>query len=99
MLNPFGRIAACGMIADYNEPQPGPDNLFLIVGKKLTVRGLHRQRPRAPHRRLRAARRPAAALRRDGLPRDGGDGIERIFDAFVGMLRGGGHTGKLVIKV
>ncbi|MHC1769385.1 MAG: NADP-dependent oxidoreductase [Verrucomicrobiia bacterium] len=36
-----GRIAACGSISLYNleKPQPGPSNLFLIVVKRLTIRG------------------------------------------------------------
>ena len=41
VMNPFGRIAACGMIASYNdaEPVPGPNNLMLIVGKKVRING------------------------------------------------------------
>ncbi len=40
-MTDFGRIAACGSIADYNVtgPVPGPRNLALIVAKRLTVRG------------------------------------------------------------
>ena len=40
-MNHFGRIAACGMIATYNnaEPAPGPNNLMLIVGKKVRING------------------------------------------------------------
>lgn len=40
-LNPFGRIAACGMISQYNDatPQPGPSNLTMIVGKSLKIQG------------------------------------------------------------
>lgn len=41
VMNPFGRIAACGMIASYNDatPVPGPNNLMLIVGKKIRING------------------------------------------------------------
>ncbi|PHR92135.1 MAG: NADP-dependent oxidoreductase [Robiginitomaculum sp.] len=37
----FGRIAACGMISQYNnaEPAPGPSNLVMIVGKSLRLQG------------------------------------------------------------
>jgi NADPH-dependent curcumin reductase CurA len=37
-----GRTAMCGTISDYDHPTPsaGPSNLFLIVAKELTVRGL-----------------------------------------------------------
>ncbi len=40
-LRPAGRVAVCGMISVYNatEPAPGPRNLSMIVGKRLTLRG------------------------------------------------------------
>lgn len=40
-MNAFGRIVCCGMISSYNdqEPQPGPNNLFKIIGKRLRVEG------------------------------------------------------------
>ena len=41
VMNPYGRIAACGMISSYNQAQPipGPNNLILIVGKKIRING------------------------------------------------------------
>ncbi|ALR18240.1 NADP-dependent oxidoreductase [Vibrio natriegens] len=41
VINPYGRIPVCGMIADYNadKPQPGPSNLLQINTKKLTMQG------------------------------------------------------------
>ena len=41
VMNNYGRIAACGMIATYNdqEPQPGPRNLFKIISKRLRIAG------------------------------------------------------------
>ena len=40
-LKPHGRIAACGAISRYNdlEPKPGPNNLFMMIGKRLTMTG------------------------------------------------------------
>ena len=40
-MRPFGRIAMCGMIAQYNatEPQAGPRNLIQVVGKQLKIQG------------------------------------------------------------
>lgn len=40
-MNAFGRIVCCGMISSYNdkEPQPGPNNLFKIIVKRLRMEG------------------------------------------------------------
>tara|TARA_R110002111_G_scaffold255157_1_gene321311 strand:+ start:104571 stop:105575 length:1005 start_codon:yes stop_codon:yes gene_type:complete len=40
-MNDFGRIVACGMISGYNDesPQPGPSNLFKVIGKRLRIQG------------------------------------------------------------
>ena len=39
-LRVHGRIIACGSISGYNNPQPGPNNLFNMIGKRLTMKGL-----------------------------------------------------------
>ena len=98
-LNPFGHVVCCGMIAGYNESLPGPDNLMQVVGKKLTLRGfiVFDHAHREP-----AFRRYVAGLLQAGAityPETVVEGVEHTFDAFLGMLRGGGHLGKLVIKV
>ena len=40
-LKTGGRVAACGAVSQYNnvEPEPGPRNMFQIVGKRLTIQG------------------------------------------------------------
>jgi hypothetical protein len=40
-MNPFGRIALCGMIEQYNntQPSPGPWNIILAVAKSLRLEG------------------------------------------------------------
>ena len=99
VLNPFGRIAACGMISGYNEPQPGPDNLFLVVGKKLSIRGFivsdHAHRTAAFARHV----TPLLAAGQIVYPETVVEGIAQTFGAFVGMLHGSSHTGKLVVRV
>ena len=41
-LRVHGRIIACGSISGYNDekPRPGPSNLFNIITKRLTIKGL-----------------------------------------------------------
>jgi len=40
-MNNYGRVVACGMIAQYNatEPTPAPRNLGLVVGKRIRIQG------------------------------------------------------------
>jgi len=40
-MKAHGRIVCCGMISGYNdeEPQPGPSNLFKIIGKQVRLEG------------------------------------------------------------
>ena len=99
VMNPFGRIAACGMISAYNESRPGPDNMFLVVGKKLTMRGFIG----SDH----AHREPVFRRNVSGLLRDGRlifrethrSGIESALDALLDVLRGGQHVGKMVVDL
>jgi NADPH-dependent curcumin reductase CurA len=99
VANPHARLVECGMISGYNESAPAVDNLMLIVGKKLTVRGFivwdhaHREPLFVRH---------VAPLLRDGTVRYREtvvEGIERTFDALLDLLRGGAHLGKLVVAL
>lgn len=38
-MRPFGRIALCGSVGDYERDPAGPRNLFLATSKNLTLRG------------------------------------------------------------
>ncbi|MGH7728948.1 MAG: NADP-dependent oxidoreductase [Vulcanimicrobiaceae bacterium] len=98
-LRPFGRIALCGMIAGYNEPLPGPRNLAFAIGKRLTLRGFivldH-------YARYEEFLREVAPLVRAGTlvaPESIVEGIERAPQAFIEMLRGGTHLGKVLVRV
>jgi NADPH-dependent curcumin reductase CurA len=98
-LNPFGRIAVCGMISAYNDRQPGPDNLFEIVARKLRVQGfiVSDHADREP-----LFRRHVSALLRDGslqYRQTTRTGIESTFDALVDVLRGGTHLGKMIVEL
>lgn len=95
-----GRIALCGAISAYNvtELPPGPSNLILAVGKRLTLRGYivmdHQQR--APE----YAERAASWLQEGNLHSEETvvDGIDNAVDAFLGMFHGA-NTGKMLVRV
>ncbi|MEO5874868.1 MAG: NADP-dependent oxidoreductase [Streptosporangiaceae bacterium] len=96
----FGRIAMCGAIAQYNatSPVPGPDNLALIIGKRLTLRGFLV----GDHQNLAAdyAERAAGWLAAGTLKAEETvvDGLENAPEAFLGLLRGD-NTGKMLVRL
>jgi NADPH-dependent curcumin reductase CurA len=98
-MNPFGRIAACGMISAYNESVSAPTNLALMVGRKVTMRGfiVSDHGAREP-----LFRRHVAGLLRSGLltfRETHRSGIENALDALLDVLRGGHHVGKMVVDL
>ncbi len=99
-MNIGGRIALCGAISQYNVtgPVPGPDNLAMAIGKRLTLRGFIVM----DHLNLVPTWIPQAAQwLRDGELRAEEtvvEGIENSVDAFLGLLRGA-NTGKMLIKL
>jgi NADPH-dependent curcumin reductase CurA len=93
-----GRIALCGSIAGYNTPQPGPSNIGLAVGKRLTLRGFIV----GDHADL----RPAFVREVGGYVADGRlvvretvvEGLENAPQAFIDLLRGR-NVGKMLVRV
>jgi hypothetical protein len=99
-LNQNGRVALCGAISQYNAaaPVPGPDNLALAIGKRLTLRGfiVNDHLGLAPTWIGQAARWLAdGELRVDETVVDG---VENAVEAFLGLLRGA-NTGKMLIRL
>jgi NADPH-dependent curcumin reductase CurA len=98
-LKPFGRAALCGAISGYNGDPPVSKNMIAVIGKRLKLQGFivsdHWNRypdfvaEIAPH--LRAGKIHA----RESFV----DGVENAPQAFVDMLRGGKHTGKVLVRV
>jgi NADPH-dependent curcumin reductase CurA len=99
LLNPFARVAMCGMVSQYNEAvfPPGP-NLGFVVGKRILIQGfIVSDRPE----RLIEWRLLAAPLVADGgliYREDVHDGLEKAPDALVGILSGQ-NFGKLLVRV
>ena len=96
-----GRAALCGSISTYNATTapPGPRNLGLMVGRRLTLRGFLV----GDHADLRSEFVTAVS----GWLRDGAvqarettyAGLDSAVDAFLDMLLRGGNTGKAVVRL
>jgi len=99
-LNVHGRITVCGMISVYNatEPTPAPRNLAMLIGKRLTMRGMLV----GDHGDLRDAFvSEMAPLVADGTIRHHEtvfEGLENAPEAFLAMLRGDG-LGKNLVRI
>jgi len=99
-MNNFGRIPLCGMISQYNDtaPTPGPSNLALMVGKRLTMRGFivsdHMDRMPAFLREVGGYVAEGRIVSRETVV----EGVERAPEAFLAMLRGE-NIGKMVVRV
>ncbi|PHK95116.1 NADP-dependent oxidoreductase [Pseudoroseomonas rhizosphaerae] len=98
-MRDFGRIAFCGMVADYNvRPLPPGPSLASVVRKRLRLQGfIVTDHPRA----WPSWREHGAAWVRDGSLRwkeDMAEGLENAPAAFTGLLEGK-NFGKLVVKL
>ncbi|WP_244928164.1 NADP-dependent oxidoreductase [Nocardioides sp. W7] len=96
----FGRIAVCGMIADYNAevPSPGPRNLMMLVSKRLSLRGFivsdHGDVAAEFFERAGAWLAEGELSYRETYE----DGLDRAVDAFLGVLSGA-NTGKMLVRL
>ena len=99
-FNDRGRAALCGAISVYNdaEPQPGPRNLFLAVGKRLTLRGFIVTDHGARQPDLIAEIAPAVRDGRIAFRETVVDGLENAPQAFIDLLRGA-NTGKMLVNL
>lgn len=100
VMNPFGRIAACGMIASYNnaEPAPGPNNLMLIVGKKIRINGFivwdHADMHPAFLKEMTQWVQSGQVVTQETVK----EGLDNAVDAFLGLFAGE-NFGKMVVKL
>jgi hypothetical protein len=95
-----GRAALCGMISSYNdtEPAPGPRNMMMIIGKRLTLRGFivsdHEDlRPQFEAEVGQWLAEGKIAWRETVV-----DGIDNAVKGFRDLLTGG-NTGKMLIRL
>lgn len=100
VINPLGRVAVCGIISAYNDPDatPAPRNMSALIAKNLTVRGfvMKYHWDLGPEFRERMS-----AWLRDGEVRYDEtvrEGLESAPQAFIDLLHGA-NTGKMVVRL
>ncbi len=99
-MKPFGRIVACGAISAYNatSPAPGPRNLPLVIGKRLTIQGFivsdHLDRTGAFRADVGQWLAEGKVKSRETVV----NGLDQAPAAFISMLQGG-NVGKMVVKL
>ena len=99
-MRSLGRIALCGAISQYNatSPPPGPRNLGLAIGRRLTLRGFivsdHMDRFGAFVAEVGPWLAGGRLVARETIV----DGIENAPGAFLGLLRGD-NTGKMLVRL
>jgi NADPH-dependent curcumin reductase CurA len=94
----FGRIIACGSIAGYNEPVPGPRNMMMFISKRLTMKGLivfDAEPDRALFVSEISALLAAGTLRAIETEVHG---LDQAPAAFLGLFEGA-NTGKMIVTL
>lgn len=99
-LRVHGRIIACGGISGYNvkRPLPGPTNLFYIITKRLTMKGVlvfdWLDQQAAFEKEVGDAYRDGALKNKETVV----EGIEHAVEAFLGLFEGT-NVGKMIVKL
>jgi NADPH-dependent curcumin reductase CurA len=99
-LRLHGRIIACGGISGYNEekPRPGPSNLFNVVTKRLTMKGLMvldwLDRQTEFEKEVGGYFKAGKVKHKETVVK----GIDNAVDAFLGLFQGQ-NVGKMVVDL
>ena len=94
------RVALCGLVSAYNDPEPppGPRSFGSLLVQRLRLQGVHRARSVRPPRA--AVSEPSAWMREGRLK-----ALETVVERFeqlptaINMLFDGANVGKLVLRV
>ncbi len=100
VMNDYGRIPVCGMIADYNAdtPQPGPTNLLFINMKKLTMQGFIVIDYFDQFEEFASQMAPWIAEGKVKSEETVYEGIDHAVEAFLGLFEGK-NKGKMLVKL
>ena len=99
-MKPFGRLALCGMISQYNDttPAPGPSNIIMAVGKSLKLQGFivsnHLDMIPAFYEEMGKLIKSGEMKWQETVE----EGIENAPKAFLKLFTGS-NTGKMLVKI
>jgi len=100
LVNPFARIALCGMISQYNlaTPAPGPGNLFTMIGNRVLMQGFiisdHLQRYPEFLGEVGGWLKAGRIKYQETVV----EGLDRAVSAFLGLFAGD-NTGKMIVRL
>ena len=99
-MRDYGRIALCGMIANYNDEQlqPGPRGMMLMIARRLKIQGFIVTDHPDEHEEYLAKASAWLAEGKLKYSETIADGIESAPSAFISMLKGG-NTGKQIVQL
>ena len=99
LLNPFARVAMCGMVSQYNEAEfpPGP-NLGFVVGKRVLIQGFIVSDKPEKLAEWRALAAPWVSGGSLVYREDSHEGLETAPEALAGILSGR-NFGKMLVRV
>ncbi len=99
-VNPFARIALCGMISQYNleAPQPGPGNIRNMVGNRVLMQGFIISDHMKRYPEFLAEVGGWLKAGRIAYQETVVEGIDRAVAAFLGLFSGD-NTGKMVVRL
>lgn len=100
VARPMGRMALCGMIAQYNETgtPSGPHNMMMVVGKQLTLRGFIVSSHADMQPAFFADMAKWISAGQIKFQETVMEGIDKAPDAFLGLFSGA-NTGKMLVKL
>ena len=100
LMNDEGRIANCGAISSYNatERTPGPDNLWLMITRRLTMQGFTINKQMGHYKEFITKVGPWVASGELVFDETVVEGIDNTVDAFLALMKGA-NVGKMVVKV
>ncbi|MBY0421736.1 MAG: NADP-dependent oxidoreductase [Parvularculaceae bacterium] len=95
-----GRIALCGMISMYNnvELEPGPRNLFMMIGRGVMAQGFIVSNYMAQAPRFAMETAPLLMQGKIKFRESVYDGLDKAPEAFIGLFKGE-NFGKAVVRV